>query len=344
MRFILKLLGMGEDASPRDFSGLQRQDPGAQEKSGRKEPPIELDWSSADYIPLPPSPPAWEVDGRDKFHAEYNDPAIRPVFQAAFQRQHTKVVKLAAVLSANQRQGQIGKEVAKAYRRLIIDGMKAGRLQSAVNRCIEMFEMVPGEVQDVDRRRFNRVLGQMDKAGKKHSFTPVVVTSDRASKSLFTIVNCSGWAITEDRKLETDEKPHPAFRIVSIDGSGTWLLDRSGKSLGTPNTKSVLRRLDSLGNVVGDKHLGHDVYRTGTNPVGSNIAIMDSSGILHIYDAELNPICEKRLQDDPRVVDHFRTIDTNYWGKFKSQIRVVDVHSKATDISLHSRTRHGVAD
>ena len=24
-------------------------------------------------------------------------------------------------------------------------------------------------------------------------------------------------------------------------------------------------------------------------------------------------------------MDHFRTIDTNYWGEFKSQIRAVDV-------------------
>ena len=323
--FISKLLGMGKDATPRDFAGVERLDPGSREKSGRREPPTELDWSRAEYIPLPPSPPAWEVDGRDKFHAEYNDPAVKPVYQAAFQQQHIKVVKLAANLSADQRQGQVGKEIAKAYRKLIIQGMKAGHLEAAAKRCIEMFDMAPHQVQDVDRRRFNRVLSQMDKAGKKHSFTPSVVTSNRASQPLFTIINSTGWAVAEDRKLETDEKPDPAFRIVSIDRSGTWLLDRSGKSIGKPNVKSVLRRLDGLGNTVGDKSLGHDVYRTGTNPVGSNIAIMDSNGTLHIYDSELNLICETRLQDDPRVVDHFRTIDTDYWGEFKSQIRVVDV-------------------
>ena len=325
MRFFSRLLGMDEKATQRDFDGVERQDSGSREKSGRREPPFELDWSSADYIPLPPSPPVWEVDGRDEFHAEYNDPAIKPVFQAAFQRQHTKVVKLATGLSTKQRQGQIGKEVAKAYQRLIIDGMKAGHLQAAARRSIEMFEMVPNEVQDVDRRRFNRLLSQMDKAGKKHGFTPAIVTSNRASKSLFTIVNGTGWVITEERKLETDEKPDPAFRIVSIDRDGTWLLDRSGKGVGKPNVKSVLRRLDSFGNIVGDKPLSHDVYRTGTNPVGSNIAIMDSNGTLKIYDAALNLLCETRLQDDPRVVDHFRTTDTNYWGEFKSQIRVVDI-------------------
>ena len=34
------------------------------------------------------------------------------------------------------------------------------------------------------------------------------------------------------------------------------------------------------------------------------------------------------LQENPRVVDHFRSIDTNYCGEFKSQIRAVEVASK----------------
>ena len=323
--FISRLLGKSNDAVPRELAGLRPLEPGTREKSGRREPPTELDWSRAEYIPLPPSPPTWEVDGRDKFHTEYNNPAIKPVYEAAFQRQHTKVVRLAAALSAEHRQGGIGKEIAKAYRKLIIQGMKAGQLAAAAKRCIEMFEMVPGEVQDVDRRRFNRVLNQLDKAGKKHSYTPAVVTSGTASQPLFTITNSTGWDIVEERKLQTDEKPDPAFRIVAIGGSGTWLLDRSGSSIGKPEVKSVLRRLDGFGQVVGDKPLEHDVYRTGTNPVGSNIAMMDSDGGLYIYDAALKLLYETKLRDDPRVVDHFRTIDTEYWGEFKSQIRVVDV-------------------
>ena len=113
----------------------------------------ELDCSRADYIPLPPSPPTWEVDGRDEFHREYNDPVLAPVFQAGFNLQHTKVVKLAAALSAEQRQGRVGKIVAQAYRKLIIKRMKAGQLAAAAKQSLEMFEMVPGDVQDVDKRR-----------------------------------------------------------------------------------------------------------------------------------------------------------------------------------------------
>ena len=44
--------------------------------------PTEVDWSQAKYIPLPPSPPSWEVDGRDACHRECNEPEIGLVVQA----------------------------------------------------------------------------------------------------------------------------------------------------------------------------------------------------------------------------------------------------------------------
>ncbi len=308
---------------------MQRLALDSSKRSGRRQPPAALDWTRAEYIPLPPSPPAWEVDGRDEFQREYDDPTIGPVFQAGFQNQHSKVVKLAAGLSAEQRRGRVGDVIAKAYRKLIIQRMKAGQLAAAAKRCVEMFEVVPAEVQDVDRRRFNRILNQMNKAGKKHSYTPVDGPARRPSQPLFTVVDDTRWAVTGERKLQGNERPNPAFDIAAIDGSGTWLLDSSGSSISRPEVKSVLRRLDRLGRFVGDKSLKHDAYWTGAGAVGSNIAIMDSSGSLHIYDSALNLVRETNLREDPRVVDHFRTIDTNYWGEFKSQVRAVDVSSEA---------------
>ena len=70
-----------------------------------------------------------------------------------------------------------------------------------------------------------------------------------------------------------------------MDDSGTWLLNRSGSSIEQPEVRSVLRRLDIFGCFVGEKSLNHDAYRIGTGATGSRIAILDSSGILHIYDA-----------------------------------------------------------
>ena len=289
----------------------------------QKSRPTEFDWSDAKYVPLPPSPPTWEVDGRDEFHREYNDPAVGPVFQAGFKNQYTKVVKLAAGLSAAQRQGKIGDVIAKAYRKLIIQRMKAGQLLVAARQCVEMFELIPNGLQDADKRRFNRILDQMDKAGKKHNFTPVDVASP-SSQPLFTVSDRSGWVLVGERKLKGDERPDPAFDIAAVDGSGAWLLNRSGMSADRPDVKSVLRRMDRFGHLVAEKHLGHDAYRTGSG-TSSSIAIMDSSGVLHIYDTGLNLVVETNLREDPRVVNHFRTIDTNYWGEFKSQVRAVDV-------------------
>ena len=300
-----------------------RHTPNSRKKSGRREPPTELDWSRADYIPLPPSPPTWEVDDRDEFHREYNDPVLAPVFQAGFKHQHTKVVKLAAALSEKQRQGRVGKIVAQAYRKLIIKRMKAGQLAAAAKQSLEMFEMVPGDVQDVDKRRFNRILSQIDKTGQKHSFKLVDVASP-SSQPLFTVSGGAGWTLRGEQKLIGDERPDLAFDIAALDRSGIWLLDRFGKSSDKNGVKSVLRRLDRFGKCIAEKHLTHDAYRTGSRLQGA-IAIMDSSGVLHIYDTALNLVLETNLRKDPRVVDHFRTIETDYWGEFKSQVRAVDV-------------------
>ena len=322
--FLSKLLGRAKDTALAESTGLQQLAPESGKKSGRREPPAQIDWSGAEYIPMPPSPPTWEVDGRDEFHREYNDPTIGPVFLAGFKNQYTKVVKLADGLSAEQRQGQIGDVIAKAYRKLIDQRTKAGQLAAAAKQCTEMFEVVPADVQDVDRRRFNRILKQMDKAGMKHRYVPMDAASP-SSQPLFTVLDATGWAITGERKLQDDEQPDPAFTIAAVDESGTWLLDRSGSSAGLPEVKSVLRRLDRLGCLVSERPLSHDAYRTGTGSVGSSIAIMDSSGGLHIYDAALNVVTETNLRNDPRIMEHFRTIDTNYWGEFKSQVRAVSV-------------------
>jgi len=321
--FLAKLFGKTTAEMPQESLGLATLTSDSKKTSGRREPPTELDWSQAEYIPLPPSPPTWEVDGRDEFHREYNDPLLGPIFQAGFKSQNAKVVKLAVNLSSDQRQGRVGEVIAKAYSKLIIQRMKSGQLTAAAKQCVEMVELVPDYVKDVDRRRFNRILGLMDKAGKKHDYKPVDVSSP-SSIPLFTVSDDAPWTLLGERKLQGHEQPDPAFDIAAMDANGIWLLDRSASITDRPEVKSVLRRIDRHGFFVGEKALPHDAYRTGATTAGSSIAIMDSGGILHIYDAELNVIAESNLREDPRVVDHFRTIDTNYWGEFKSQVRAVD--------------------
>ncbi|MFW7340488.1 J domain-containing protein [Pollutimonas sp. H1-120] len=320
--FLSKLLGKTKAEVPLESLEMRALISDSKKASGRREPPTALDWSQAEYIPLPPSPPIWEVDGRDEFHREYNDPLMGPIFQAGFKGQNTKVVKLAVSLSPVQRQGRVGEVIAKAYSKLIVQRTKSGQLGAAAKQCVEMFELVPDHVKDVDRRRFNRILGLMDKAGKKHDHKPVEV-SNPSSMPLFTVSDDAPWTLTGERKLQSNEQPDSTLEIAAMDATGIWLIDRAA-SEDRPEVKSVLRRIGRYGLFVGEKALLHDVYHTGAAAVGSSIAIMDSSGVLHIYDAELNIIAESNLREDPRVVDHFRTIKTNYWGEFKSQVRAVD--------------------
>lgn len=322
--FLSKLFEKVKETTSPQFVGLKTLDYNSKRTSGRREPPTELNWSQAEYIPLPPSPPTWEVDGRNEFHREYNDPLIGPVFQAGFKNQYAKVVKLAVALSLKQRQGRVGEVIAKSYSNLIIQRMKDGQLTAAAKQCVEMFESVPHHITDVDRRRFNRILAQMDKEGKKHDYTPVDATRP-SSLPLFTVSEDTPWTLVHERKLQANERPDPAFNIAAIDTTGIWLLDRSGSSLGRPEVKSVLRRVDQRGFLIAEKALFHDTYRAGSGGAGSSIAIMDSSGNLHVYDARLSIVTESNLREDPRVIDHFRTIDTNYWGEFKSQVRAVDI-------------------
>jgi len=321
--FLSKLFGKAEVTPPVQSVGLMTLATDSKRASGRREPPAELDWSHAEYVPLPPSPPTWEIDGRDDFHREYNDPLIGPVLQAGFRGQHTKVVELSTSLSSDQRRGRVGDVIAKACSKLIIQRVKSGQLLAAAKQCVEMFELVPDFVKDVDRRRFNRILAQINKAGKKHEYIPIDVSSP-SSLPLFTASDDAPWVLVGERKLQGDERSDSAFDIVAIDATGIWLLNRSGSSAGRPEVKSVLRRKDRRGFLVAEKALSHDAYRTGVSAISSTIALMDSSGTLHVYDADLNIIAESNLRDDPRVVDHFRTIDTNYWGEFKSQVRAVD--------------------
>ena len=324
IKFIAKLLGKGNPKLSSESVQNRNSVSNSSRNTGRRTPPIELDWSTAVYIPLPPSPPTWEVDGRDEYNQLYNDPCVGPVLQADLKRQHTKVVKLASNLDREQLQGIVGEAIAKSYRKLIIQRMKGKQFAAAAKQCLEMFDLVPDEVEDVDRRRFNRVINQLNKMGKKHGFSPIDV-APAGTEPPFTVSESRGWNLIGMRKLQNEERPEPGFEIVAVNGFGSWLYDQTSKSSGQPNVKSVLRRQDRSGRLIAEKHLKHDAYRISSVASGVNIAIMDSDGILYAYDANLNTLLETDLRKDPRVVDHFRTIETDYWGEFRTQVRAVDI-------------------
>ena len=77
-----KLSGNTNDVGSLESSGLERHAPRSRERAGRREPPVELDWSSTAYIPLPPSPKSWDTRDRGDFHMVYNHPKTGPVIKA----------------------------------------------------------------------------------------------------------------------------------------------------------------------------------------------------------------------------------------------------------------------
>src|SRR5262249_40436280 len=135
--------------------------------------------------------------------------------------------------------------------------------------------------------------------------------------------------LEREEKVSGKDRPDPAplGDVVACGGTGTWVLGRMAENPSQPGVKAVLRRLDPRGEVVAEKLLNHDAYRTG-GARGDTFAIMDSSGVLHVYDMALQLVLETKLREDRRVTEHFRTIDTHYWGEFKSQVRAVDVDSE----------------
>jgi hypothetical protein len=319
-----KLFGKRKGApTPESAVATQTRDRSRRE-SGRREKPAKLDWSQAQYVPLPPAPETWGGGGSRKPYPDFTDPVKGPVFRAGAERLHTKVVKLADGLSPEQLEGDVGEVVTKAYRHIISQRFKAGQLNAAAKQSLKMFETVPSHVQDKDKRRFNRIIGDMDKADMSHRFEPVAVTPVQ-NLPLFTLSTEAAWTLAGEHKLATEDRPDPAFEIAAVDHAGTWLLHSVKTTMNNPDAKSAIRRIDRTGRLVAERELPHDTYRVGKGSSGSSIAIMDSDGCLHIYDANVNLLKIVNLADDPRVTEHFATIETNYWGKFKTQIRAVDV-------------------
>ena len=313
---------MGSKTSGRE---LERREGRGREDAGRRDPPRDAKLEEAEYIPLPPSPPSWGMGGRFDPQREYEDPALEPVFSASLERKHEKVIRLGASLTAGQREGLAGEVIAKAYRQVIGKRRAGGQLMAAAKWCVDMFECVPTHASDRDKRRFNEILSELRKKQIHHDYTPIKLLPPAEPQPLFEISAAADWSLVDERKLQKHERPDPAFKRVIFSSDGVLLVDETGKSELAEGAPAAIRKLDKRGVKIAERALSHDVYRLGAGPMSSSCAIMDSSGHLHVYDASLKLVIEKDLQRDSRVVDHFRAIETNYWGEFRTQVRAVDV-------------------
>ncbi len=295
------------------------------------EAPYDVDLNAVEYIPLPPSPRTWELDGRDEFHREYEDPALKEIFRAGWQRKHTKVIKLAADLTPEQLAGHIGEVVAKAYHDTIQKRFKANQIKPAARWAEEMLDTVPAHCSDVDKRRYNKILDKLDKAKVSHQFERVDAPTIN-NKPLFSLSEGTNWTLAEIKELPKAERPDITFRPMAFTVDGVLYADKHGKSELASGGSGALRKFDRSGNIVVERAISHDIYRVGCSPTSAFCIIMDAGGSLHIYNGSLGLVAVRDLQSDRRVKEHFKTTETNYWGEFRSQIRAVDI---SADGELH---------
>lgn len=305
-----------------------------EERSKKKEgnsTPKEINLNNVKYIPLPPSPKSWDLDGRNEFHQEYNIPEIREVYNESHQQKYTNVIKKSFLLSQEQLKLNVGEEVAKAYRQIIINKRKANQFKAAGKWSSEMLSRIEFHCNDTDKRRHNKIINDLEKNNIKHPYNTIEIKKEEGK--LFEIENNQEWKILNIIKIKNDEKPDPSFKLVNFIADGIIYVDKNGKSdLVKDPYQSAIMKYDLEGNIVAKKPINHNVYRHNNNPKSSNIAIMDNEGILYIYDRNIDLSLKKDLQSDARVLQHLKENEGNYWGDFKSKIRAIDVNATSDKI------------
>ena len=300
-------------------------------KKRKIDSPKEINLENVKYIPLPPSPKSWDLDGRNEFHEEYDIPEIREVYNESYQHKYTNVIKKSFILSQEQLKLNIGKEVAKAYRQIIINKRKANQHKAAGKWSSEMLSRIEFHFNDTDKRRHNKIISDLNRNNIKHAYSVIEIKEEEVK--LFEIENNQEWKILNIIKIKKEEKPDPSFKLVNFIADGIIYVDKNGKSdLVKDAYQSAIMKYDLEGNIVAKKPISHNMYRHSNNPKSSNIAIMDNEGILYIYDRNIDLSLKKDLQSDTRVLQHLKENEGNYWGDFKSKIRAIDVNATSDKI------------
>jgi hypothetical protein len=121
----------------------------------------------------------------------------------------------------------------------------------------------------------------------------------KASGSPKFEVKGDGWVLVSVEKLAPAERPDPAYKEVFPTGRYTHWLDPKGKREGFEYAASVLRVTDRDGQVVAERGLAYDVYRSDVNADGTGILFLSREGTLHGYNELLQPFIEEKLADRP---------------------------------------------
>ncbi|PKP72490.1 MAG: hypothetical protein CVT84_18460, partial [Alphaproteobacteria bacterium HGW-Alphaproteobacteria-6] len=126
-----------------------------------------------------------------------------------------------------------------------------------------------------------------------------VATKPKAFETDKFEVRGEGWALAAEEKLSPSDRPDPAYKDVFPTSRYTHWLDRKRKREGFEHASSVLRVTDREGQVVAERGLAHDVYRSDVNADGTGILFLSREGTLHGYTEALASLIEESLTDLP---------------------------------------------
>lgn len=323
MSFFSRLFGHGQRDAMEN-----RADQSSSEAShkGRRDPPMDIDLKGVPSIVLPKAPNPWEIDGRQNRAEEHFPKEHEAIIRASWSRQFTKVLKLAEPLNAEQLTGAVGEHVAKAYVNIILKRVNAEQFVPAARWADEMLNRVPAHCTDTDRRRFNKIVAALDKTKAKHAYKQIEI-APTVKLPPFVLGDGAPWTLADEQLLPKDERPETHFRLHGWVSDGILYYDASGRSETAEGQKGALLKRGYDGATIAISPILHDIYHRGQSADSAHVALMDASGVLHIYDGVFRKVHERDLQKDLRVKEHFRTTDTRYWGTFRSQIRAVDVNA-----------------
>ena len=142
-------------------------------------------------------------------------------------------------------------------------------------------------------------------------------------------VRGEGWVLANEERLAPADRPDPTFKDVFPTGRYTHWLDPKGKRVSFEYAASVLRVTDREGQVVAERGLAHDVYRSDVNADGTGILFLSREGMLHGYTEALTPFIEEPLAHLPEYraqADRFG-IDAR---ELKNHTRAVAISSDRT--------------
>jgi hypothetical protein len=114
----------------------------------------------------------------------------------------------------------------------------------------------------------------------------------------FTVAG-AGWVVASEEKLAPTDRPNAAFKEAFPTGRFTHWLDPKGKREGFEYAPSVLRVTNRDGDVITERGLAHDVYRSDVNADGTGIIFLSREGVLHGYTETADPLIQESLFDLP---------------------------------------------